>query len=422
MGSAEPLRVLILTYYWPPAGGPGVQRWLKLSKYLAERGAEVEVITVDPSRATWPVRDEELLEEVHAAVQVHHTATFEPFGAYLKATGRKEVPYSGFANEVSSPGFRQRAAKWIRGNLFLPDARKGWNRYALKKAEAICVRSVPDVLITTGPPHSTHLIGSALKKSFGLQWIADFRDPWTDIYYYDSLYPTPLARRMDRRMEQSVLEEADHVLASSPFLKELLQAKTSRREGFHFFPNGYDPADLKEPAPSVNTHHLVYTGTLTELYPIHSVLEALEQIAGQTKWTIDLFGHADDTIRRSLEDSACSFQAHGFVSHQEAVQQMQSADVLLLVIPDQQPNKGIIPGKIFEYMGSGRPVLGIGPTDCDAAQLIQQTGSGAFFGYQDTEGIQRFLESPARTEAKVSVTQYSRPAQAEALEAIVRRS
>jgi glycosyltransferase involved in cell wall biosynthesis len=415
-------KILIITYYWPPAGGPGVQRWLKLSKYLCDQGAQVKVITVHPDQATWPIRDEDLKDEVHSKVEVHYSNTFEPFGAYLKATGRKEVPYSGFANEVAKPGFRQRAAKFIRGNFFLPDARKGWNRYAYKKAKELINKEKLDAIITSGPPHSTHLIGQKLQKHFGVKWIADFRDPWTDIYYYDSLYPTKLARWVDKRWERGVLQNADCVLASSPYLTELLQSKVNRQSGFHFFPNGYDQADYPKIVPEIEKNHLIYTGTITRIYPLHGLIKALNYLSEDQKWTLDLFGKTDEELGRQLEEGSFEFRSHGFVNHSEAVKEMHNANCLLLVIPKMNPNKGIIPGKIFEYIGSGRPILGIGPVDSDAAKLVRETAQGEFFDYEDSEGMMKFLQNPKDylQERTIEPTVFSRSGQAAELLKIIR--
>ncbi len=415
-------RILIISYYWPPAGGPGVQRWLKLSKYLAELGAEVHVLTVHPDQATWPIRDEALLAEVHPSVQVHFTSTFEPFGAYLKTTGRKEVPYSGFANEVSNPGFRQRAAKFIRGNFFLPDARKGWNRFVKKEVARLMARQPADVLITTGPPQSTHLAGKWLSQRYRLPWIADFRDPWTDIYYYDSLYPTRLARWIDKRWERQVLQEAKAVLASSPYLTQLLEAKVEKEGSFYFFPNGFDPSDFPASPPEIKRGHLVYTGTIAAIYPLDGLIQAVANLP-ETNWHFDLFGKSDETTDLALEQSAFDYHSHGFVSHREAVAQMHAAHALLLVIPKMNPNKGIIPGKIFEYIGSGRPILGIGPVDSDAAQIVRSTGRGAFFDYDDATGMQLFLQDPEAylKEASTPAETYSRSGQAQQLLQLIRQ-
>ncbi|RZJ61912.1 MAG: hypothetical protein EOO58_01245, partial [Hymenobacter sp.] len=192
MPHSAPLRLLVITYYWPPSGGAGVQRCLKWVKYLPSLGVEPTVITVDPDQATYPVRDESLLREVPASVRVIHTATLEPFGSYQKLTGRA-VPHGGFANE-GTPGFTQKAMRFVRGNLFIPDPRRGWNAYALAAVEKLLAQGATfDAVLTSSPPHSTQLIGLELQRKHGLRWLADLRDPWTDIYYTKDLHRTAAA-------------------------------------------------------------------------------------------------------------------------------------------------------------------------------------------------------------------------------------
>ena len=386
------IKVLLLTYYWPPAGGPGVQRWLKLCKYLPQYGVQPTVITVLPEQATWPVRDLGLLQDVMPEQDVFHTPTFEPFEAYLKLTKRKQVPYSGFANEAENPSFVQKLSRFVRGNFFLPDARKGWNSYAFKQALTCAQNHSFAAVITTGPPHSTHLVGLKLQKALNLPWIADFRDPWTDIYYYNSLYPTKLAKYLDGRMEKRVLKNADAVLCSSPFLAQLLAQKVHQPKKFHFFPNGYDPGDYPASMPEVQRMHLVYAGTITKDYPLSGLIKALKKTKNVGEgWCFELYGQADAHQEQAIVGSQIAYKFRGYVPHAQITRAMCTAHILLLVIPDQKPNTGIIPGKLFEYLGSGRPILGIGPPNCNAAQIVQQTESGAFFDYNDAEGILEFL-------------------------------
>ncbi|MEY3711455.1 MAG: hypothetical protein RL104_238 [Bacteroidota bacterium] len=243
-----PKRILVATYYWPPAGGPGVQRWLKTAQALKQLGHDVEVLTVDPAYATYPLRDESLRAETHG-IRVHATRARDWFGTYQKLTRRKEVPFSGFANQAGAPGPIQRLSRWVRGNFFLPDPRRGWNRYAVDEALRQHARAPFDLVVTSGPPHSTHLIGLELQQH-GLRWWADFRDPWTDIYYYRMFYPSAWARRRDAALERQVLQRAERVLCVSDDLKRLLAGKLDgAHEKFLVVPNGYDPSDFNEQAP-----------------------------------------------------------------------------------------------------------------------------------------------------------------------------
>ncbi|MBA7559552.1 hypothetical protein ES708_01167 [subsurface metagenome] len=187
-------KVLIITYYWPPSGGAGVQRWLKFVKYLPEFNIQPYVLSVNPKYASFPLLDKSLEKEVPESVQVFKTKSREPFSFYKKVTGESEIPYAGFVNQ-GNPGFLNKIARAIRGNLFIPDARVGWNKFALKKALEIIQKYEIDTLITTSPPHSTQLIGLKLKNKTGVNWIADLRDPWTDIYYYKQMYHTIWAKK-----------------------------------------------------------------------------------------------------------------------------------------------------------------------------------------------------------------------------------
>jgi glycosyltransferase involved in cell wall biosynthesis len=391
-------KVLIITYYWPPAGGPGVQRWLKFSRYLPEFGIHPIILTVDSEKATYPLQDATLQNDVDPELKVYRTNTFEPFGAYQKTTGRKEVPFSGFANETDKPGPRQKLAKFIRGNFFLPDARKGWNKYAFSKAKQLIKEEGILTVITTGPPHSTHLIGKKLKKQLGVHWLADFRDPWTDIYYYNELYPTALAKTIDRKMERSVLEQADVVSTVSDDMKRLLGAKIKAKKDQHFavLPNGYDELDFKAwQNPNNEVFVISYVGTLTNKYRIESFLKIADELAQSGKPIKLVFaGKQDEIVRNQLAElKHVELELPGYVSHNEALKILEQSNALLLAIPDLPDNKGILTGKLFEYLAAMRTILCLGPVDGDAAAIINKAHAGQTVDYTDFDGITSFLQS-----------------------------
>ncbi|HOU97007.1 MAG TPA: glycosyl transferase family 1, partial [Bacteroidales bacterium] len=202
--------VLIITYYWPPGAGAGVQRWLKFSKYLPDFGWEPLILTVDPQYAQYPATDESLLKDVSEKSKVFKTPAVNYFR--LASKDKSRIPSAGFANQ-DKKGPVQWLMRFIRGNFFIPDPRKGWNRFAFKKACEIINNENVERIITSGPPHSTHLVGLKLKKKFpDILWIADFRDPWTDIYYYKEFYHTFPARLLDRHYEKTVLTNADKII------------------------------------------------------------------------------------------------------------------------------------------------------------------------------------------------------------------
>lgn len=388
-------KVLILSYYWPPAGGPGVQRWLKFVKYLPQFNIEPVIVTVDPSRAEYPIRDESLARDVQPDLQVYRTPCAGLYDFYKKFTKSSTAPYSGFANE-GRPNLKQKISRFIRGNFFLPDARKGWNRYAYRQALQLIRAQAIDTVITTGPPMSTHLVGRRLKRQLSIRWIADFRDPWTDIFYYDKLYPTAIARRIDRRMECDVLLQADHIITVSPFLRGLLAAKSPaiHADKISVIPNGYDADDFLEPAAKESTFTITYTGTLAANYPLDGLIAVLAD--WKAPFCLRFVGKVDPQIQQQLQQQlGAKVEFLPFVPHAEAIRHMQSSSLLLLVIPDSADNKGNLTGKLFEYIGSRTPILCLGPVDGDAAAIITSAQAGATFDYRDNPGIQHFLEQQA---------------------------
>lgn len=393
-------KVLILTYYWPPSGGPGVQRWLKFAGYLPEFGYQPYVVTVDPAQATYPVADDSLVEQVHKKVKVFLTPTLEPYSIYRKISGRKQVPYSGFSNESSS-GIFTKFSRFVRGNLFVPDARKGWNAYALKEARRLIIEHEINIVITTSPPHSTQLVGLQLKKEFpSIKWIADLRDPWTDIFYYKKMLHLPLVRDYDLRLEKKVLTQADWVVSVSSFIKDLFICKVpnQNKDKFQVITNGYDEPDFTQVVgfPPNDIFTISYVGTLSEAYDIWGMIRAIDSLEDILPKPVHLHftGSLSDVWREALYAlSPQIWSTEGHVSHRVALERMRKSHILLLIIPKIEQNKGIVTGKIFEYIASEKPILGIGPVDGDAASILKTTRSGKMFDYHDITGMIGFIKS-----------------------------
>lgn len=391
-------KVLILTYYWPPSGGPGVQRWLKFARYLPESGYEPVIITVDPQQATYPLTDNDLIKEVPEMIRVYHTPTREPYALYKKFFGKKQVPYSGFANEENN-GIASRISRFIRGNLFIPDARKGWNPYAIAQASRLIKELNIRYLITTSPPHSTQLAGLELKKRFPhIRWIADLRDPWTDIFYYKKMLHLPRAKEKDLKLEKQVLNQADGVVTVSNPIKELFASKMETRHNLPLvvIPNGFDESDFLEipatPDPSFFT--LTYTGTLTDDYNLSGFIPAVKrtEIPAGKKLRLRFVGSICNRWMNELSRNFAeevSFTSH--VSHPRAIEFMKQADVLLLVIPQITHNEGILTGKLFEYLAARRPIMGIGPVHGEAAKILSETKAGKMMDYDDTKAISKYM-------------------------------
>ena len=380
-------KVLVITYYWPPSGGAGVQRWVKFIKYFKDQNINPFIISVDPDFASYPLIDNSLKNDIPDNTNVYLTKTNEPYSFYKKINNN-QTPYAGFANE-GRPNFFQKIARFIRGNFFIPDSRKGWNNFAYKKAVEILEKENIDTVITTSPPHSTQLIGLKLKETQNIKWIADLRDPWTDIYYYKSMLHTKWAKQKDLNYEKRVIEKSDKVVVVSDSIKQLLLNKSNqvKESKIHIIPNGFDDDDFLVSSKNNNSKFLLsYVGTITKDYPLDSIKKSISNLNINLEFT----GKADEPTKLLLNEVA-SFNNH--VKHKESINLLLASDMLLLVIPKISNNKGILTGKLFEYLGARKPILCIGPTDGDAAKIIEECKAGKTFDYSDENGIYDFIET-----------------------------
>ena len=371
-----------------------MQRWLKMLNYLTEENVVCTVLTVDPKVASFPILDDSLIADISPKIRVIRTLTREPMNAYKKLTRSNEAPYAGFANE-QSPSITKRFSRWIRANFFIPDARKGWNKFAYKEAHSLLSNEHFDAIITTSPPHSTQLIGLKLKQKFPIQWIADLRDPWTDIYYSEFFPQTKWAKKKDLNYERSVLENADEVIVVSQAIKSIFQQKgTVSSEKIHVIPNGFDHKDFtsfsenNESSPHQKLQ-ISYTGTLSDQYPVDTLCKALDEVIGKVE--LNFVGKVSEKAMHVLSKYGAQFK--GYVEHNESISELKNADVLLLIIPNIEKNEGILTGKLFEYLGSHKSILFIGPPNGDAAQIIRKCKAGEIFDFHDYQGIVDYLNA-----------------------------
>jgi glycosyltransferase involved in cell wall biosynthesis len=387
-------KFLIITYYWPPGSGAGVQRWLKFARYLPEYGWEPVILTVDPDYAAYPALDNSLEKDLPEGIKVHRTKATDWFRIYSR--DKSNVPSAGFAKSKGN-SFKEKVLRFIRGNFFIPDPRRGWNRFAYKKAIEIIESEKINHIITTSPPHSTQLIGLKLKKKYpGIKWIADLRDPWTDIYYYKQFYPTFISKMIDRSFEINVLKSSVKIITVGKSLKDLFVSKVPEIESkIEVITNGYDEDDFKEAINIIPERFTIsYIGTLSETYPVEGLLSSLEKLKNEGKdFLFRLIGTVSpvqkEKILKKLGTESTKFIP--YVSHNEAINYMMSSSVLLLIIPDHHSNRSILTGKLFEYLASGKPVLCLGPGDGDAAAILSESGTGKTFAYNDFVSIAAYL-------------------------------
>jgi len=414
-------KVLIISYYWPPSGGSGVQRWLKFVKYLPSFGLEPIVLTVDEKMASYPQMDKSLLEDVNPNTRVEKTKTFEILNFYKKISPDKEIPYGGFTDK-QKPSFFDKISRFIRGNFFLPDPRRGWNNYAFKKACEIIEKEKIDNIITTSPPHSTQLIGLKLKQKYpSLVWTADLRDPWTDIHYYKKLYPTFIADAINKRYERKVLETADKIIVTCQATKEVFAKKSNQiqKEKITVITNGYDKPDFVSVKRNIIPKFTIsYIGILYDTNDLDGFLYALKNIENKETCCFRFVGHSADVIPPKIEKYKLTPQTE-YIRHKphaEAIQLMADSSVLVLLVPDKEKESSFLPGKLFEYLAVQRPILCIAPKGHEIAEIIHKCEAGKTFDYNDKEGMLDFLtEKQAEWAAngicqttKLNYTEYSR--------------
>jgi glycosyltransferase involved in cell wall biosynthesis len=393
----ESKKILIITYYWPPAGGPGVQRWLKFAKYLPEFGWEPIIFT--PENPSYPLIDESLIKDVPQDLEIIKTEIWEPYQLAEKLNKSNKKFKAGQFDVGNNQNWKSKLSIWVRGNFFIPDARVFWVQPSVKFLEQYLKINKIDVVVTSGPPHSLHLIGLQLKNKFpDIKWIADFRDPWTEISYYKHLKLTNISDKKHRQMESDVFKNADITLATS-----YTDAENFRKNGANAIciTNGFDESDASKtfkPSNSPKKFTLSYVGVLEQLRNPENLWKALDDLVKSNdefaeNFKLKFVGRIDDKILQSIETS--SLKNHidnlGYLSHDKAIDEMANSSMLIITNFPNESSKGIIPGKIFEYLATGKQIISFGPNEADVAKILDETNAGKHFSYQDSEAIKNFI-------------------------------
>jgi hypothetical protein len=383
-------KALIITYYWPPAGGPGVQRWLKFVKYLPEFG--IEPIVYCPKNPSYPIIDDSLIDEVSEAITILKQPIKEPYrlANLLSKKSSKQIS-SGVIPKQKKQTFIQQLMLYIRGNFFIPDARKNWVKPSVSFLSDYIIKHQIDTVITTGPPHSLHLIGLQLKHKHNIKWLTDFRDPWTSIGYHKQLKLTKSSAEKHRHLESEVLQIADQIIVTSANAKKEFASKT--KQPITVITNGYDSHHIKRPEKD-SKFTIAHIGSLLSERNPKQLWEALselvqENIAFSDAFQLQLIGVVSDEIMTTLKhyELTSHVKTIGYVSHEEAIKAQMRSRVLLLVEIDSEDTKVIIPGKLFEYMVSETPILAVGPKDSDVETILKSTNTGHYFYYDEKQAI-----------------------------------
>ncbi|WP_209330217.1 glycosyltransferase [Lunatimonas salinarum] len=390
-----PSRVLIITYYWPPTAGSGVQRWLKFAKYLPAYGWEPVVFT--PENPDFDLKDESLVKEVPAQMEVLKFPIWEPYHLLRKAK-RQEIKDTSVILEQKRKSLLDHVAIWLRANTLIPDPRVFWVRPSVKYLVDILAANNFKAVITTGPPHSMHLIGRNLKRATGIPWIADFRDPWSSWEFLDTLPMMSLVRQRHRKLEGSVFGEANALITISPTFQQEMEELSGR--SVHLLTNGFDADDLpvdfaKEPSKG-RVFEIVYAGVIDAIRNPIPFLNALRKSFGSTELSVRMtfVGRVSEAVKTFIAEDSWLIRHvafAGYVSHEEVFRYYERAHLLLLILTDTKNAKGNIPGKLFEYLATNRRILALGDPAGDAAKLIHDAEAGKVISHSEEGEIEAFL-------------------------------
>jgi len=380
------LKVLIITYYWPPAGGSGVQRWLKFVKYLQDFGVTPVVYTVE--NPDYPITDATLHTDIPEGIEVLKQPIWEPYQLASFFSKKKKVKTSaGFLGKQQ--GWFSKIATYIRANYFIPDARMFWIKPSVKYLTTYLKENKIDAVISTGPPHTTHMIGLKLKQQNNIRWIADFRDPWTEIDYFHQLPLTQNAIKKHKKLERQVLKQADEVLVVGQTMKESYDVFS---KNVHVVTNGFD-GDLSLEINLDNEFTITHVGMLNADRNPFALWKVLSALKSEIDFKIQLIGKVAVEVLESIKE----YDLTEFVSmidylpHEEVKVYQQKSQVLLLAVNNVPSAKGIVTGKIFEYLQAQRPIVAIAPTNGDVAAVLEETKSGTVVGFDDTESLKKIL-------------------------------
>jgi len=440
-------RVLYITYYFPPSGGSGVQRGLKMVKYLPDAGWKPVVLTLKPEDASYPDLDPAMLEDVPSGIRVERTSSWDPYAAYARLMGKdkKDAVGVGFLG-ADHASVKEKFARWVRANLFLPDARVGWVRHAVRAGKVLSESPGFDAIVSTGPPHSAHLIGQKLARLTGKPWIADLRDAWPDPAYQHMLPASSWALKRDTRLRQRALGSSHARIAVTKDLAFHMEG--ALKAPFEVIRNGFDPEDIarvkekprsawssmEKAGSQVDDFLVVHTGNLSPARDPEPLWTALRQASKTNAWPrlrLVFVGKVDPGIH----EKALSILGHRvthvpYVPHDEAIAWMLVASVLLLPINRVMGSAGIVTGKIYEYLASGRPILALGEPGGEADNLLTEAGAGSLLDYEDAEAVEQAIgQAYAAWERGEAVSgasperlaSYSRKSQAAALASLLDR-
>jgi glycosyltransferase involved in cell wall biosynthesis len=389
-------KVLFVTYYWPPAGGAPINRILKFYKYLPEFDWEPVILTVD--KGDFPFVDHSLEKQVRESTSIYRARNFSIHSIFQRISPKSKsefIPY-GFTDHTTK-GIKGKISRWVKYN-FIPDTRILWKGSAYRKARQILSEHKIDLIFSSSPPQTNHIIAKKLARKYRIPWVADFRDPWTDVFWLnDQSKRLKLIHAIDKKMERNTIAQMDAVITVSPHLVSLLSEKTSKK--IHLIYNGYDDEmfDLQKEKSAKDKFIITYAGSMSYSQKPDSFFRAIKRLSEDKDFTdktlIRFMGNFPPFLHEMIVQSSLKdkIEMLEYTEHQQAVELIASSSLLLMIIPETPDNKGVVTSKLFDYLAVRVPILSYGPTDGDAAGVIETARAGKNFMYNDADNSAEFI-------------------------------
>ncbi len=391
-------KVLIITYYWPPSGGIAVQRWLQFSKNLPDNGWQPIIFTAKD--AQYPIFDEELLKQVPENLEIHRVKVPEPnniTSLFQKGENKSKSIYKLQQQSNVNKSPLKRFMWTIRGNFFIPDARMFWINKSFRYLERYLSKNPVDAVISTGPPHSTHMIAKKIKEQFGTPWISDFRDPWTSMDYLQVMNLKKFAKKKHQQQEEAVLRQSSNVIVVGRTIQKEFQDNYNINS--QIIHNGYSSVgETKAPVVTDAKFTITHTGSFSHRRNCDELWIGLSELVKENEnlaqdLEIKLVGNVAPIVLESIEKYKLKqfLTLIDHVDHVEAKMIQRSAQLLLLPIDRVENAEFVVTGKVFEYLQAKRPILLIGPDQGDAAEIVRSCAAGSVIPYDDISKLKEVV-------------------------------
>ncbi len=412
--------VLFVTYFWPPSGKATLHWPLGVIRHLPEFGYQPLVLTADED--TFTQKDKSLLNQVDPKLHVIKAKTLEPFSLYRRFLGKeKDAPLVASETiSTTNKSLRHQIAVWLRLNLFIPDARIGWYWNAVRAGKRLLQTQKIDAIVSIGPPHTTLLVGKKLSSLFSIPHIPVLIDPWVDISYYRGLNRSKIAVAIDRNLEKSVLEQAANIIFVTESMKEDYTARYPQVQNkSHVLYWGYDERLFYTYSPKQTTNEeiLLHAGNIYDHQNPKELWSTLKrEINNGRNLKIVFVGTVAPAIKNSVQEAGLLDRTEykGFLPYEQMLEKIGSASYLLVCASEKRH----VPGKLFEYLRSGKPIIAFGDENEEVGGILEKANAGMLF-HLNANGKEFFSRAKEFNTDNSYVKQFDRKEIAKKLSVII---